>query len=1370
MKQKWNLILIWLLSISILVSSINVVSTLATQPYTVTQEQCYDSGVDANYTALTNTYGTNLLSGLSVYSKKTSESDYAVQSGWSNLTDENANGSSSNVNINAGDYPQLYFKLNKLTELKQITVYNYVSWGTNLELKSFDIYVSDSASTLWNSENLVVDYDVTANTSTMSNNILKFEFNSGAEPIGQYVGIKWNSPYNFRDGSNGVVLSEIAAFGEEAKDYTVTQEQCYDSGVDANYTALTDAYGENLLSGLPVYSKLTTAGNFSVQSGWSNLTDENANGSSSNVNISAENYPQLYFKLNRMTTLKQITVYNYISWGTNLELRSFDIYVSESASTLFDDSNRVIDYDVEVNTATMSNNVLKFEFTEGNEPTGSVIGIKWNSPYNFRDGSSGVVLSEIAAFGEESGDILEPYTVMNENCYDSGVAATYTALTDKYGENLLSGLPVYSKKAAETEFIAQPDWANVTDEDVNGTTSNVNINSADYPQWYFKLQLPTELKQITVYNYISWGTNLELRSFDIYVSDSASTLWNSENLVVDYDVDVNTATMSNNVIKFEFTEGARPIGQYIGIKWNAPCNFRITDGVQSTGVVLSEIAAFGREIEVAESVTTAAKAKEEYNAVNLLKTAKYRTNISDLNVTALSDGNYSTSVDVGSGTITYILDNEYAIKNLALIMPDNERIADYQVFLSKDADELFTDENMVADYTTNENGITDDVAVNLVRLRSVTNARYVGFKFNSGSAAVKVNELVAIGDELPEYTVTTEIQPNTDARQFVAEKFGNNRLLNATLEYANTHSSFGYESAKCADDDYEAFYFERSGGNPKLTYTLRSNILVKDFAISSCGNPYGEGKIRLGEYKLYLSTDKDNLYSESNCVAHVVGQQHTTLAYSSVIDMIELRDAVEAKYVGIEIIKDNLSSKYVGIRTNEFAVFGTPLSATIDSTTEFLQSLKNGLINSNGKNDKSLGKAVSTEDEGIDYNGGLNTATFNKLNEIYLNKNILSGLTAEVTAKEGYTVYSDKGDASLLTDGVIDSDKTYSLQVKNGNSDVVSFNDSYVYLTYDLGTSRNLELLTIAGSRDSKYQQYKYKVYVSNDKDTLYSADNLVKVYDLNYSTLSAEKALDYNIYAAKADEVSGYDPLIAQYMIMSGNSGRYVGIAIADAADDQNKVCLGEIALWASRDAYVAEYDSYGLYAEEVFNVIENGDFEDEISDENWGSLNKGFKIVKASGETHGSKALRVTAGKTQTWHFELKANTEYTISFYASSVNGKAKITAACDDEFTQFDNVISNSIVGSYKNCAITTSNTDGSWKRLGFTFYSGEDTDLYLTIEGISGETLLDDVMLFRSKYCKDTDINDYTVSYTGYVSGVPVVDAETGIITYEDLRK
>ena len=1460
-------------------------------------------------------YGTNRLQGLDVYGKRAAlDNTIVAKADWANITDGNPNGSSSNVNIQAADgqtlyFNTLYFALTDPIEVKQFTIFNYISWGTNLQLCNFDVFMSADLGTLWNNTSRVINYTTDQNNATMSNNIIKFEFSENSRPTAKYIGIRWNDPYNFRESNAGIVLSEICAFGDVVQDepeppaaektfwdglknglYGADGTQStelgkmvaakatgadYSGGINkAAYDKLLEQYPDgNKIYGLT--PEITTekdgyAVAYPDNKPYNRVYDGELTGAatlqlqlvdSTNTPVKIENSPiRMTYDFGASVKPDSIMV-AWTSGGS--QVMGYEVYLSDIKEDLYQEGNKVASYDatkfegvnqwksfidpVATWIDTSKGQGLLAAVMLPKNASGRYFGIRFTKGVSRNGDASEKILaigeiSVLEAPKEESGEgyqqlldslnkgLLSYETGKNDLSYGKMVKdtsgadyvggmnqTTYDAYREAAGTNLLTALTPEVATAAGNQIVYKDGNypSRAVDGKIDSSTcfqlsvadsAGKRVYVADSP-----VTLTYDLGKTAMAESIMIASargNNQLVQYELYISDRKDTLYSEANKFASYDVSKSVArnrysdTIENGCANgvadptvkwFDAPKGPYPysaqifipasaIGRYFGIRvTKTHTEKRISDTMDQ--IALGELAFFARPYLVYNEVKPAAQAKADYDGENLLKTSKPSVNGLALSADKLIDSDYAAEASAASSegdkkTISFALDDFYMIEKLVVMSGNGDnRLGGYEVYASLDGDELFDAKNLRASYSAPQgtvlaNRAAGGVTVDEYHFNEAFKAKYIGIKVLKANLLtagdtdkVYLYEIAALGQEMPAYTVDTRVMLKSNAMSYANDTYGVNRLLNGTIEAANVHKSFGYNQAYLFDNDLTEFYIERSGGNPRITFTMRNEILVSNFGIFSAANPYGLGGIRLGEYELYVSENKDDLYSSANLAAHVTPKRHAAMDNATVADFISLKNPKKARYFGIIIKGDNLSDTYVGIRVQEFAVYGSPLSASKDKITALLNSLGTGLLDTKGKNDLNLGKAVATPNDSVAYNGGINQPTYDAINELYYKKNLLSQKEAETAVDDGYTLHSPDGNAARLTDGSIDGSSTWSLQVKKGDQ-TVPFNESNIRLTYDLGKKSSLELMTVAGSRAANGQQQKYKIYVSAEKDKLYDAENLVTVYDITKNGLANGNPLPPDPYAKGADGVTNKNPHIAQYIDMSGISGRYVGICIAGEKDT---VTLGEISVWASKDTYLPQQGTYGLYSEEIFNLIENGDFEAELTAANWGSLTNGLKRENNASDkaSHGNYYLVSADSVSQTWKFMVNPETEYTVAFSAK-LNGSAntKIAVAYNAEGSEFEDIIPSSISGNVEKGVIALSNTDGKWKRFGYSFYSAEHTEVYITISNTSGQAAMDDFYLFRSDRSYSSDPNDYTAPSTGYVGGVEIVDMETGKTTIE----
>ncbi len=531
-----------ILSISLLMSTVSILSSvvMADDEYIFTTADVSNADIQNYYDSLVTENGNNILLGKSTYAKTSVWTSTMIDKGWTNLTDgltpvsDNSElqniGTSYYNNKNTDDtsddeiidaYRKWYYDLSEVNQIDRLSLFNYISWGSDLEICNFKVYVSNDISTLWNDENEVASYVTETNDANKQFNVIDLSFTN--KPQGQYLGIFWDYPACFRtknltNYNSSVILTEIAAFGDvvnqitatageggtispdgatnvvvgENQTYTITPNKGYIidnvivdgesvgavstytfsnvaeahtilasfvkkytvtytktwSAIQNTYTTLKNAYGTNYLYGKTAkYYANGEEKEISVDTNRNvaNLTDEisydSTTESNQYVNLNAGSFPNLHFEFTNKTKISQITVFNNTGWNTQHELASFDVYLADSLSELYNDENRIVDYDVNTCASHQGHIAIQIAFAEAAQKAGKYIGFKWNDPYNFADGSSGIVLSEIVAFGTEVPTITATA--------DSGGSITPLGTVDAE----LGGSMVYTIKADANSVI-----------------------------------------------------------------------------------------------------------------------------------------------------------------------------------------------------------------------------------------------------------------------------------------------------------------------------------------------------------------------------------------------------------------------------------------------------------------------------------------------------------------------------------------------------------------------------------------------------------------------------------------------------------------------------------------------------------------------------------------------------------------------------------------------------------------------------------------------------------------------------------------------------------------------------------------------------
>ncbi len=165
-----------------------------------------------------------------------------------------------------------------------------------------------------------------------------------------------------------------------------------------------------------------------------------------------------------------------------------------------------------------------------------------------------------------------------------------------------------------------------------------------------------------------------------------------------------------------------------------------------------------------------------------------------------------------------------------------------------------------------------------------------------------------------------------------------------------------------------------------------------------------------------------------------------------------------------------------------------------------------------------------------------------------------------------------------------------------------------------------------------------------------------------------------------------------------------------------------------------VIDQNPEGKYAALVYNYIENGNFEDALTANDWGALPSGF-TVKTGNAAAGQKYLHAQNGAFYVVPVKVRAGQEY---IFAASVRGGANSyvgISATPDGQTLY--ATANDVPASYLSAG------SESWQRKAFSFSSEENGMFYLVIKGAAGGLEVDSIMLYQVAYGLKDDPNDYS---------------------------
>lgn len=236
---------------------------------------------------------------------------------------------------------------------------------------------------------------------------------------------------------------------------------------------------------------------------------------------------------------------------------------------------------------------------------------------------------------------------------------------------------------------------------------------------------------------------------------------------------------------------------------------------------------------------------------------------------------------------------------------------------------------------------------------------------------------------------------------------------------------------------------------------------------------YGHMTYPTAVYKIYLSEEKDKLFNEESLVYTYVNDDF------SAKQEFTFANAVNARYFGFRVVETHTSKNTAnpGFRFSELAVYGVSPNVNVVTSNYSLSASENADVCTD--NNLLYGKVPV---ERAIYDNGTRT--------VAADNNTWNGtktaLTNGITNQEGF--YSEITPYEKNADNTVDLTKPLN---------AAPYNDSelkyYADFTYDLSAVSNIEKIAAYGH--TTYPTAVYKLYLSENKDTLYNEESLIYTY-----------------------------------------------------------------------------------------------------------------------------------------------------------------------------------------------------------------------------------------------------------------------------------
>lgn len=553
---------------------------------------------------------------------------------------------------------------------------------------------------------------------------------------------------------------------------------------------------------------------------------------------------------------------------------------------------------------------------------------------------------------------------------------------------------------------------------------------------------------------------------------------------------------------------------------------------------------------VYETTSIADDTSVTLSSANLLTGTAYYINSSGVGTELVTSSNYQGTAWLTNGSyasnhlinlrfdnaigggIVYGLGSFYAANQFVLCTSATNPITSFEVYVGNDRDGIFAADNLVAAHTRK-----DDTALHYVITMddgAAVSGKYMGIKVvdTRDSATSKSAWFVKISaygtngttfenlydSTTPAYNYPKDVSLNYG--QLPAEIIKSDGTVISSPANGVIYNSAEQSLLQLTDGDYandlrQSQIDANHGGatGSKVTYDLKNRFEITSVALSTGQDNVGPFS---SKWKLYISDNKDDLYTAANCYAYV--EDATITAYSGKqkkLHNVTLNN-VKGRYVGIENLANSIN--WSAFYTSEIAIFGTD---TWTTETDFsFTAMPN----------KNLLSDIDTF-----YWRGAEQAT-NISNSTDLS--ITGGYYTVV--KDNFSTYSPFFDNTFAKE----------VSIANGHNDKYSTASGYgvryrnAKMVFDLGEGNAKTVGSVF--IDSYSYMYKYRAYVGNDPATLFSNENLLAISD---------------------DMVTGdtYVKVDAAHQ----KTGRYMGIMITGGSNATFKAT--EIAFYAADKASVS-------------------------------------------------------------------------------------------------------------------------------------------------------------------------------------------------------
>ncbi len=733
------------------------------------------------------------------------------------------------------------------------------------------------------------------------------------------------------------------------------------------------------------------------------------------------------------------------------------------------------------------------------------------------------------------------------------------------------------------------------------------------------------------------------------------------------------------------------------------------------------------------------------------------------------------------GGIVYGLGSFYSANKFVLCTSDVNPITSFEVYVGNSRENIFAQENLVAAHTRQ-----NDTALHYVITMddgAAVSGKYMGIKVidTRDSATTKSAWFVKISaygtngttfenlydtSKTPAFQYPEGVSLNFGQLPLEIIKKDGTVISNPTV--GTTVSGVNYHLLQWTDGDFDndikySQLTEANGGalGSKITYDLKGNFNISNVLVSTGQNnaPYST------KWKLYISDNKEDLYTAANCYAFVEDPVVGGVKNVEKLHNVNLNE-VTGRYVGIENLANG--QNWAAFYANEIAIYGTD-TWTVENDFEFSIVPQNNLLS------------------------GIDTMYWRAADQV-TNTDVNTDLS--LTGGH-YTVWS--GDTFNTTyKPFFDNTFAKEITIYNGHND--RHNDKYQYdasyghkytnakMVFDLGAgnAQTVDAVYI----DSFSQKYKYRAYVGNDPATLFSNENLLAISD---------DMVTGDTYA-KVDAAHQKTGRYMGIMIIGGTTTNFKATEIAFYAADKATTSVATAVtsepINAGKELYVGANSTVGTSVQETdgnnqpVSKLTNNYLLDESNLNGRGGYglyfwNAGHNMTYDLGAAADVSKILISGGKKLSGDntMAIKCYGVYMSNDKANLYSAENQVAFVLNDDYTQahiFD-----------------TSSVEGTYRYVGFRIFAkyphyptetatSPVTEIFLTEFGIYGNFPTDDYTVtanpteadiaglgsngLAGATLDDTDVDNVVITdgeiYTDNAVNITATSSESVKLTYK----